>query len=112
MGEQKNRPAISGRPAQVVYDWLDDNGVAEWLPEDPVILVAGQRIVYTAFKWSGPRGWDIANVDPDFDTTVRAVPLQVPPPPDVEDILTELKVTAAVCGTWPDAASLLASCGR
>jgi hypothetical protein len=40
------------------------------------------------------------------------VALQVPPPPDVEDILTELKVTAAVCGTWPDAASLLASCGR
>lgn len=66
------------------YDWLAANGVNEWLPEQPVIEIdrpAG-TLRYTAYQWSGPRGWDAEHlrlIGDDVAREWRTVPLVVPP---------------------------------
>lgn len=101
MGERKARPPLCG-PVKLVYDWLAENGVNEWLPENPRIVVAGQQIVFTAFVWvKGPAGWDHEHMHPDMDTITRTVPLLKPPPPAVVEVLVELELFADLHGREP-----------
>lgn len=88
-------------PVAAVYDWLAANGIREWLPENPVIVVADNRIVFSAFVWTGPPGWDPQHIHPDFDTVTRTVPLQVPPSPRVAETLTEMELFATLHGRAP-----------
>lgn len=66
------------------YEWLAANGVAEWLPETPIIRVHDGQLSYTSFLWAeGGRGWDPEQFEwPDPNTApptrMRAVPLRVP----------------------------------
>ncbi len=88
-------------PAGAVYAWLAANGINEPLPEDPTIVVAGNRIIYTSFVWLGPPGWDAEHMHPDGDTITRTVPLLQPPDDEVADILAELELFAAQRGRTP-----------
>lgn len=78
-----------GRPPHLdtsyaeVYDWLAANGIDEWLPENPTVTIAGDRLTYTAFRFRGERGWDVEkivfNPETGMLTEDRTVPLVVPP---------------------------------
>lgn len=67
------RPALTRvGDVGVVYDWLAANGVDEWLPDKPTIVVRGQRLEYEAFLWDGAaRGWDDAGIADAVDDTGR-----------------------------------------
>ncbi len=92
-------------PVKLVYDWLAQNWVNEWLPENPRVVVAGQQIVFTSFVWvNGRGGWDmeaVRRLHPDYDTVTRRVPLRVPPPPEVVEILAEMELFADLHGRDP-----------
>lgn len=76
------RPDLHPPELNEIRDWLVANGIDEWLPEDPVITVAGDQIMYTAFQFTGERGWDPGNLAVHANgvhTEIRTVPLLVPP---------------------------------
>lgn len=81
MTSAATRPDFSHAPEVVgIYEWLAANGVDEWLPEHPAITINQQTstITYTAFVWTGPRGWDMDHTLGDRDgplTERRTVPL-------------------------------------
>lgn len=83
---------------EAIYDWLAANGVSEWLPENPRIAVADGAIVFSAFAWVGPAGWNLANIHPTFDEVIRTVPLRCPPTSDVAGWLAELDMFATLHG--------------
>lgn len=81
----------------MVYDWLAENDVDEWLPEHPVIVVSCGRIRFTAF---GPAGWDFTSITRwnSYDTVTRSVPLVTRPSPAVAALLKQVRVDAAQHG--------------
>lgn len=89
----KQRPAhIDADPAHAIaYDWLEDNGINEWLPEYPIFEIRGRRLSYTAFKWRwGRRGWNAAHIVFYGRQAVirrRTVRLRTPPTERVLDAL-------------------------
>ena len=54
------RPAMPARHAELADTWLVPNGIAEWLPERAVVVVAHGTITYDAFAFS-----DVPIVDHD-----------------------------------------------
>lgn len=84
------RPSFEPAIAEF-YDWLKANGVDEWLPDQPEIEVAGDRLTYTAFRWAGERGWvaDFVRAPADDDdpvTEFRTVPLLTPVTPRFREL--------------------------
>lgn len=78
------RPATLKPCHRIAYDWLARNGVDEWLPENPTITIEDGSLTYTSYRWSGPRGWDVENIERTDDKAGlmaedRTVPLVVPP---------------------------------
>lgn len=75
-------PEWLGPPYRILYDWLAANGIAEWIPEDPLIRVVGGEIRYQSFVWDGGvRGWDMDRIVADDYGAVleeRRVPLVQP----------------------------------
>jgi hypothetical protein len=77
-------------PAEVVgesrdgYEWLAANGIAEWIPYEPVFHVHDGQLTYTSYLWAeGRRGWDPEQFewpDPGAEppTELRTVPLLAP----------------------------------
>ncbi len=89
---------------QAVMAWLEANGVAEWLPEHPVIEVwnGANEIRYSSFVWDGPRGYDSENIalhgpmgHQYLPIEQRIVPLVVPADENIERILNDRYSTAA-----------------
>lgn len=78
------RPNLQPPELNEVLDWLAANGIDEWLPERPTITIdyGLSQITYTAFQFTGERGWDVANLAShrdDIHTEERTVPLLVSP---------------------------------
>jgi hypothetical protein len=79
----KVRPGFFTPEVVEFYDWLQANGVDEWLPEHPRIHVGNGQLTYTAFRWEGERGWDLDAVwmpegDGDVVVQMRTVRLRSP----------------------------------
>lgn len=81
MTESPVKPAFSP-PFKAANDWLEANGVSEWIPENPTISVVGDQLTYTAFRFEGDRrGFDtkaIVVIGLDVATEDRTVPLRLP----------------------------------
>lgn len=88
------------RVVELVYDWLAANGVNEWLPEYPAIVVGPSRITFTSFVWLGRPGWDAEHMHPAGDTLTRSVPLVVSPSSEVAELLVQTNVFAAWHGRY------------
>ncbi len=71
------RPELTGELLEV-YEWLRANGVDEWVPPGLLVRVEGTTLAYTAYVWSGPRGWDMSQVQAGLPVETRRVRLRRP----------------------------------
>lgn len=91
------RPRTFTAAEKVFYDWLRSNGVDEWVPERPYLLVRDgvvRELVYSSFVWSGPRGWDSEHIAPglggeEVTRVARTVPLLVSVSPELRQACAE-----------------------
>jgi len=90
------------------YDWLEANGVDEWLPDRPMVVVdyTTRTLSYQAFVWqSDRRGWnpsDMLIVGAGANRTVaqhwRTVRLKVEPSAEVIDGFAASGGSLVECG--------------
>lgn len=96
-----SRPELSPPAAKHLYDWLAKNGIDEWIPAYPKIVVSGGQLTYTAFAFSGPRGYDAEHIaltpdKTDVEYEMRTVPLLVMPDAETIAAAKAVRCTIAV----------------
>jgi hypothetical protein len=80
---------LAAEPYGTVSRWLAANGIREWLPRDPRLVIdeAAKAITYDSFLWiGGERGFNveyIGDVDGTATTDLRTVPYLSPITPQV-----------------------------
>lgn len=65
-----------------IVDWLEANGISEWIPEDCRIVVGNGRLTYSSFVWQEghERGWN-GNIKTYGDDKVSTEPFKDGPDP-------------------------------
>lgn len=90
------RPQFSARHTEL-FDWLHLNGVDEWIPPKPQFEVVDGELTYTAYQWTGPRGWDknciLAGGARGPATEFRTVPLLVEPTDRIRELAGQIGFT-------------------